>query len=53
MSVGAEFVPTNGIYKCKDGRYIMIESGPPYVKLEQGYLDFLIAETTEIRLPEK
>lgn len=40
MSVGAEFVPTNGIYKCKDGRYVMIESGPPYVKLERGYLNF-------------
>lgn len=40
MSVGAEFVPTNGIYKCKDGRFIMIESGPPYVKLERGYLNF-------------
>lgn len=41
MSVGAEFVPTNGIYKCRDGRYIMIESGPPYVKLERGYLNLL------------
>lgn len=41
MSVGAEFVPTNGIYKCKDGKYVMIESGPPYVKLERGYLNFL------------
>lgn len=41
MSVGAEFVPTNGIYRCRDGRYIMIESGPPYVKLERGYLNFL------------
>jgi crotonobetainyl-CoA:carnitine CoA-transferase CaiB-like acyl-CoA transferase len=40
MSVGAEFVPTNGIYRCKDGRYIMIEAGPPYVKLERGYLNF-------------
>lgn len=40
MSVGAEFVPTNGIYRCKDGRYIMIESGPPYIKLERGYLNF-------------
>lgn len=40
MSVGAEFIPTNGIFKCKDGRFIMIESGPPYVKLERGYLNF-------------
>lgn len=41
MSVGAEFVPTNGIYKCRDNRHVMIESGPPYVKLERGYLNFL------------
>ena len=40
MSVGAEFVPTNGIFRCRDSRYIMIESGPPYVKLERGYLNF-------------
>lgn len=40
ISVGAEFVPTNGIYQCKDGRYLMTESGPPYVKLERGYLNF-------------
>jgi len=40
LSVGAEFVPTNGIYACRDGRYIMIEAGPPYVKLERGYLNF-------------
>lgn len=40
MSVGAETVPTNGLFKCADGRYIMIESGPPYVKLERGYLNF-------------
>lgn len=40
MSVGAEFVPTNGLFKCKDGKYIMTESGPPYVKLERGYLNF-------------
>ena len=40
MSVGAEFVPTNGIYQCRDNRFIMIEAGPPYVKLERGYLNF-------------
>ena len=40
MSVGAEFVPTNGIFQCSDGKYIMIESGPPYTKLERGYLNF-------------
>jgi hypothetical protein len=40
LSVGAEYVPTNGIFKCKDGNYIMIEAGPPYAKLERGYLNF-------------
>ena len=40
LSVGAEFVPTNGIYVCRDGRSIMIEAGPPYAKLERGYLNF-------------
>lgn len=40
LSVGAEFIPTNGIFQCRDGQYLMTESGPPYVKLERGYLNF-------------
>lgn len=40
MTVGAEYIPTNGIFQCRDGQYIMIESGPPYIKLERGYLNF-------------
>lgn len=40
MSVGAEYIPTNGIFACRDGQHIMIESGPPYIKLERGYLNF-------------
>lgn len=40
MSVGAEYIPTNGIFECRDKKYIMIESGPPYIKLERGYLNF-------------
>ncbi|MDP3507719.1 MAG: CoA transferase [Candidatus Melainabacteria bacterium] len=40
MTVGAEYIPTNGIFQCLDGQYIMIESGPPYIKLERGYLNF-------------
>lgn len=40
LSVGAEFIPTNGLFRCRDGQYIMTESGPPYVKLERGYLNF-------------
>lgn len=40
LSVGAETVPTNGLFTCSDGRHIMLESGPPYPKLERGYLDY-------------
>ena len=40
ISVGAEFIPTNGIFACQDGNFLMIESGPPYLKLERGYLNF-------------
>lgn len=40
INVGAEFVETNGIFKCKDGEHVMIEAGPPYPKLLKGYLDF-------------
>jgi crotonobetainyl-CoA:carnitine CoA-transferase CaiB-like acyl-CoA transferase len=40
LSVGAEYVATNGLYQRRDGRYLMIEAGPPYAKLERGYLNF-------------
>lgn len=40
LSVGAEFVPCNGIFQCRDGQFVMTEAGPPYVKLERGYLNF-------------
>lgn len=33
-------VATFGNYKCKDGTYLLIASGPPYAKLENGYLNF-------------
>ena len=39
-SVGAEFVAVNGIFPTRDGRYIMLEAGPPYQKLLNGYLNF-------------
>ena len=39
-SVGAEFVEVNGIFPTRDGRYIMLEAGPPYQKLLSGYLNF-------------
>ncbi len=40
QNVGAEHVPTNGIFQTRDKRYIMIEAGPPYPKLLSGYLNF-------------
>ncbi|HAT1683937.1 TPA: hypothetical protein I8Y21_004698 [Klebsiella oxytoca] len=40
INVGAEFVPVNGIFKCKDGQYVMLEAGPPYTKLQRGYQNF-------------
>ena len=40
MNVGAEFVDVNDLFLCRDNRYIMIEGGPPYLKLLKGYLNF-------------
>jgi len=40
MNVGAEFVDVNDLFLCRDNRYIMIEGGPPYMKLLKGYLNF-------------
>ncbi len=39
-SVGAELVEVNGIFPTQDGGYIMLEAGPPYQKLLNGYLNF-------------
>jgi crotonobetainyl-CoA:carnitine CoA-transferase CaiB-like acyl-CoA transferase len=39
-SVGAEFVAVNGVFPTRDDRYIMLEAGPPYQKLLNGYLNF-------------
>ena len=39
-NVGAEFVAVNGVFPTGDGRYIMLEAGPPYQKLLNGYLNF-------------
>jgi len=39
-NVGAEFVAVNGVFATRDGRYIMLEAGPPYQKLLNGYLNF-------------
>ena len=40
ISVGVEFVDVNGMFLCRDNRYVMIEGGPPYLKLLKGYLNF-------------
>src|SRR5215831_3401653 len=40
MNIGAEFVDVNGIFLCRDNRYLMIEGGSPYMKLLKGYLNF-------------
>jgi crotonobetainyl-CoA:carnitine CoA-transferase CaiB-like acyl-CoA transferase len=39
-NVGAEYVATNGFFPTLDGTYLMIEAGPPYAKLQDGYLRF-------------
>jgi hypothetical protein len=39
-NVGAEYVESNGVFPTRDGRYVMLESGPPYMKLLNGYLNF-------------
>src|SRR6476469_2237064 len=40
INVGAEYVDVNGMFLCRDGRYVMIEGGSPYTKLLKGYLNF-------------
>ncbi|GAA2756320.1 CoA transferase [Actinopolymorpha rutila] len=39
-NVGAEFVQVNGVFATNDGGYVMLEAGPPYQKLLNGYLNF-------------
>ncbi len=40
IDVGAENVAVNNLFECADGRYVMLEAGPPYEKLLNGYLKF-------------
>ena len=40
INVGAERVDINNMFLCRDGRYVMLEAGPPYPKLLRGYLNF-------------
>ena len=39
-NVGAEFVQVNGVFPTRDGQHVMLEAGPPYQKLLNGYLNF-------------
>jgi len=39
-NVGAEFVQVNGVFPTRDDHYVMLEAGPPYRKLLNGYLNF-------------
>ncbi|GIF69985.1 hypothetical protein Ais01nite_80200 [Asanoa ishikariensis] len=39
-NVGAEFVQVNGVFPTRDGHHVMLEAGPPYQKLLNGYLNF-------------
>jgi crotonobetainyl-CoA:carnitine CoA-transferase CaiB-like acyl-CoA transferase len=41
LEVGAEHVPVNGFYRTRDDRQVLLCAGPPYMKLLNGYLNFL------------
>jgi len=40
IKVGAETVALNDLFLCRDGKYAMLEAGPPYAKLLEGYSAF-------------
>ena len=40
IDMGIEFIDVNDMFLCSDNRYVMIEGGPPYMKLLKGYLNF-------------
>ncbi len=40
MDLGADKVQINFNYRCKDGRQVWLQCGPPYPKLQDGYLNF-------------
>lgn len=46
-NVGAEFVAVNGVFPTRDGGYLMLEAGPPYQKLLNGYLNFFDCGNTK------
>jgi crotonobetainyl-CoA:carnitine CoA-transferase CaiB-like acyl-CoA transferase len=40
INIGAETVAVNDMFICRDGKYVMLEAGPPYAKLLKGYSVF-------------
>ena len=42
INVGAEGVAVNDMFLCRDGKYVMLEAGPPYAKLLKGYSVFFV-----------
>jgi hypothetical protein len=40
INVGAKTVTVNDMFLCRDGKYVMLEAGPPYAKLLKGYSVF-------------
>ena len=40
INVGAETVAVNDMFLCRDGKFVMLEAGPPYAKLLKGYSVF-------------
>jgi len=52
IDVGAEHVATNGIFATRDGHHVMIEAGPPYPKLRDGYLSFFGCANTRSALAQ-
>ena len=41
INVGVEFVDVNGMFLCRDNRYVMIEGGPPYLEVVERIFEFL------------
>lgn len=53
IDVGAERVAVNNVFECSDGRYVMLEAGPPYDHLLYGYLNFFHCPNTYEAIKEK
>jgi len=53
INVGAEHIAVNDMFLCQDGRYVMLEAGPPYPKLLKGYLNFFDCGDSKASLARK